>query len=102
MNEKNELVAMEAGKEEVDVKDVKIVMCIPCLEGMKIGFVPYKNSTVSKCSQCKTEVFVGPKQMELVKKEGLEIWCPVCCIKKFGQEEVSASMKILTNKKMGD
>jgi hypothetical protein len=82
--------------------DIRIVMCIPCVEGFNVGFIPYKNSSVKECSQCKIKVWVGPKQMELVKKEGLEIWCPVCCVKKYGEEEVKAAMKILTNKRMGE
>lgn len=78
------------------------IACVPCLDGMKMGYVPYKNSVISKCCKCNTSIWVGPECWKKHKEEGIELWCMVCLAKEMGPEEVAASMKSLTNKGMGE
>ncbi len=78
-----------------------VIGCIPCVDGMMAGYTPYKNSTVVKCSRCKTEVWLGPKQKETHEKHGYPIICLNCIFKEHG-EEAADWIVPLTKKKMGE
>ena len=58
--------------------DFQAIACVPCLDGMQIGYVPYKNSAVRSCSQCGTEVFVGPESLKVHKSQRIPIYCLLC------------------------
>jgi hypothetical protein len=79
--------------------DETIVGCVPCVEGMSAGFVPYKNSIVGHCSQCNKSVWVGPECQKKVA-QGVKIWCMICIIKK--RPESLGNIIRLTDKGEGD
>jgi hypothetical protein len=80
--------------------DVKIIGCIPCLAGMQLGLVPYKGSTVEKCSKCGDRVWLGPEQKKLADT-GWPIICFVCIRKIYGDEAINGIFP-LTNKRTGE
>ncbi len=83
------------------MKQECFIGCMPCVDSMKAGFVPYKNSTVAKCSECDCEVWLGPKQKEFHEQQGYPIVCLICLYKKYG-DEVLGNIIPLTDKKTGD
>jgi hypothetical protein len=78
------------------------IACIPCLDGMQIGFVPYKNSVVRQCCQCATKVFVGPESLKVHEAQGVPFYCMLCLVKEYGEDAVRELMQPLTQKKMGE
>jgi hypothetical protein len=77
------------------------IACVPCLDGMQIGYVPYKNSAVRSCCQCGTKVFVGPESLKVLKEQGIPIYCMICLVREYGEDAVRELMQPLTKKKMG-
>ncbi len=63
-------------KAQAGIEPVAIV-AMPCVEAMKIGYVPYKNSEVRPCSHCETACFVGPESLKLHETSGVAIACPI-------------------------
>lgn len=78
-------------------KQKMIIGCIPCLDGMKKGYVPYQNSTVGRCSRCDLEVWVGPAQKKQHETHGYPIVCLRCVLEEYGPDAMS-SMQPLTKK----
>ena len=78
-----------------------VIGCVPCVDGMKLGYVSYKKSTVAKCSRCSTEVWLGPKQKVAAETHGYPIICLNCIIKEHGAEAADCIVP-LSNKKMGE
>lgn len=78
-----------------------VIGCVPCVLGMAMGHVPYKNSTVVKCSRCNTKVWLGPKQKEAHENQGYPIVCLDCIAKQHG-EEAADWMVSLSDKKEGE
>ncbi len=78
-----------------------VIGCVPCVDGMKLNYLPYRNSTVAKCSRCSKEVWLGPKQKEAHEKQGYSIVCLNCIVKEHGAEAADWIIP-LTEKKMGE
>jgi hypothetical protein len=78
-----------------------VIGCVPCVDGMKLNYVPYKNSTVAKCSLCEKEVWLGPKQKEAHEKQHYPIVCLNCIAKEHGAEAADWIIP-LTEKKTGE
>lgn len=78
-----------------------VIGCVPCVDGMKLNYLPYKNSTVAKCPRCKKEVWLGPKQKEAHEKQGYPILCLNCIAREHGAEAADWIIP-LTDKKMGE
>ncbi len=84
------------------IEEQEIVLgCMPCVDSMKVGFLPYKNSTVAKCSKCNCDVWLGPKQKEVSEQKKCSIICLICIYKEHGPEAINQLIP-LTDKKMGD
>ena len=81
-------------------EQVNIIACVPCLEGMQLGFTPYKNSTITRCEKCGTRVWLGPTCAEK-RKEGIPVWCMKCIILEHGPDAVNG-IRSLTNKGAGE
>ena len=78
-----------------------VIGCVPCVDGMKLGYLPYKNSTVAKCSRCNRDVWLGPKQKEAHETRGFPIICLNCIVEEHGAEAADWIVP-LTTKKMGE
>ncbi len=63
-----------------------VIGCMPCVHSMSLGFLPYEDSTVGKCSRCNVEVWVGPEQRKQIKAHGYPIICYICILKEQGPE----------------
>lgn len=85
---------------DIPQADIKIVGCVPCVDGMRAGFVPYKGSSIAKCSECGERVWLGPEQKKLVDA-GWPIICLICIYKKYGDDSFNY-IHPLTDKKPGE
>jgi hypothetical protein len=77
---------IEAAKNDPDIE--KIVGCVPCVDGMRSGFVPYKGSSVAHCSKCDERVWLGPEQRKMHEQYGWPIICLICIYKEHGEESL--------------
>ena len=82
--------------------DIQAIACIPCVEGMAIGYSPYKNSLIKPCSQCDVKVWVGPKSWDLHRTSNIPIVCVYCLAAEYGPEAVYTALQPLTSKKTGE
>jgi len=83
------------------MKQEIVLGCLPCIDSMKMGLVPYKNSTVANCSKCRCKVWLGPKQKQVSETKKCSIVCLVCLYKEHGPDVVN-QLTPLTNKRMGE
>ena len=83
------------------MKQETIFGCVPCADGVKKGFTPYKDSTVAKCSRCDIEVWVGPEQKKQQEACGYPIVCLHCVLKEYGPDAVKR-LQPLTMKGQGE
>jgi hypothetical protein len=75
--------------------------CMPVAEAAELGFTPYKDSTITHCSECNCEVWLGPEQRKRHDTDGWEIICMVCVLKRMEPGEALPIIP-LTGKKQGD
>lgn len=78
-----------------------IIACVPCVEGMQMGYVPYKDAIIVKCSQCNCRVWLGPESKKAHVELKAPIWCMKCVAIEFG-EEAKDNIQVLSDKKMGE
>ena len=83
-------------------RDTHIIGCVPCVDGLKMGYVPYKHSSVGKCSSCGCEVWVGPETRKVHEKDGVPYVCLNCIVKSKIAGGGELAFEKLTNKKMGE
>jgi len=78
-----------------------VIGCVPCLDAIKMEFVPYKGSTVGECSRCELEVWLGPEQKKQQEAHGYPIVCLRCLVEEHGPKAMDL-MQPLTEKRMGE
>ncbi len=83
------------------MKQEIVLGCMPCLDSIAMGLLPYKDSTVAICSKCGIKVWLGPKQKEVSEKQKCDIVCLLCLYLEHGPDVVN-QLKPLTNKRMGE
>ncbi len=82
--------------------EINIIACVPCLEGIQLGFIPYQNSVIARCEECNCKVWVGPVCLEKKRSDkNIPLWCMKCILKKYGPE-AAEHIRALTNKQMGE
>jgi hypothetical protein len=76
--------------------EVQIIACVPCLDGIQLGYKTYEGSVIKECSQCQLKVWVGPESMKRMN-EGVPIVCMRCILKEHGPDALK-NMRPLTDK----
>ena len=71
------------------------IACIPVVATAAVSFKPYKDSTISRCSQCGQDVYVGPESWKVHEAKQTPLWCVLCLGKEHGMEVVAKSMLTL-------
>ena len=79
---------------------VNIIACVPCVEGIQLGFLPYKDSVITRCEKCNCRIWLGPECAKR-RKGGVPVWCMKCILKEFGPDAAN-DMHKLTDKKRGE
>lgn len=83
------------------VDEILVLGCLPCVECMARGILPYQGSVVEKCSQCGKEVWMGPEQRKLHETKKYMIVCLCCLADEFGEEAIQL-LRPLTRKGQGE